>query len=121
MRSEVASGAVGDEGVSPICVHYQRAAEIVGRRWNPQIVQVLLRGTSRYGEIRAAIPGISDNVLSDRLKALEAEGIVRRTVTPDTPVRIDYGLTEAGADLTGAIEALAAWAERWVGADEPSG
>jgi DNA-binding HxlR family transcriptional regulator len=112
---------VGDEGVSPICVHYQRAAEIVGRRWNPQIVQVLLRGTSRYGEIRAAIPGISDNVLSDRLKALEAEGIVRRTVTPDTPVRIDYRLTEAGADLGGAIEALAAWAERWVGADEPSG
>jgi DNA-binding HxlR family transcriptional regulator len=106
---------MGDEGASPICEHYQRVAEIVGRRWNPQIIQVLLRGTSRFGEIRAAIPGISDHLLSGRLKALEAEGIVRRSVTPDTPVRIDYGLTEAGADLAGAIGALADWAERWVG------
>jgi DNA-binding HxlR family transcriptional regulator len=97
----------------PVCEHYQRAAEILGRRWNPQIVRVLLSGASRYRDMKAAVPGISDHTLSDRLKSLEAEGIVRREVSPETPVRISYGLTEAGEGLAEAIGALAVWAERW--------
>ena len=102
-----------DEVEEPICQHYRRAAEIVGRRWVPEIVRVLLDGCARYGQLRAAIPGISDHLLSDRLKSLEAEGLVVRRVVPSAPVRVEYSLTEKGADLAGAIGALASWAERW--------
>ena len=63
-----------------VCEHFQRAAEILGRRWNPQIIRVLLFGPARFGEIRERVHGISDNLLSERLKQLEAEGIVSRTV-----------------------------------------
>ena len=96
-----------------MCQHFQRAAELVGRRWNPQIVRALQTGETRFTDIRNGIAGISDAVLSDRLKELELLGIVTRTVTPDTPVRIDYGLTERGRDLTKVMEELALWAERW--------
>lgn len=100
----------------PICQHYRRAAEIVGRRWVPELVRVLLGGPSRYGAIRAAIPGISDHLLSERLKSLGADGLISRRVVPDTPVRVEYTLTDKGADLAAAIEALATWAERWAAA-----
>jgi DNA-binding HxlR family transcriptional regulator len=113
-------GASVTEPDRRVCEHYQRAAEIIGRRWNPQIVQVLLRGACRYRDVKAAVPGISDHILSDRLRSLEAEGIVRREVTPETPVRITYGLTEAGNGLAEAIGALAVWAERWARRDEPA-
>ncbi len=96
-----------------ICPHFQRAAELVAKRWNPQIVRALLADVSRFSDLRATIPQISDALLSERLKELEAAGIVTRTVTPQTPVRIDYGLTERGRDLSKVMDELAAWAERW--------
>jgi DNA-binding HxlR family transcriptional regulator len=104
---------VGHLAAGPICQHFRQAARVVGQRWNPQIVAVLLAGPNRFGGIRTAVPGISDRLLSERLKALEAEGILRREVTPETPVRIEYSLTEKGAGLADAIDALAEWAERW--------
>jgi DNA-binding HxlR family transcriptional regulator len=103
-----------------VCRHFQRAAELLGKRWNPQIVRALLSGTNRFTDLRASIRPISDALLSERLKELEAAGIVTRTVRPETPVRIEYGLTERGRDLTRAFEELAAWAERWADADEPA-
>jgi DNA-binding HxlR family transcriptional regulator len=108
------------EPEAPVCQHFQRAAELLGKRWNTQIIRVLLGGTSRFTDLRAAVPAISDTLLSDRLKELEAEGIVTREVTPSTPVRIDYRLTEQGRDLGGAIAELAAWAERWASAPTPA-
>lgn len=108
------------EAEQPICEHYRRAAEIIGRRWVPELVRVLLGGPARYGAIRAAIPGISDHLLSERLKSLEADGLVVRTVMPLTPVRVEYALTDKGADLAAAIGALAAWAERWSDAVAPA-
>ncbi|MGH2589470.1 MAG: winged helix-turn-helix transcriptional regulator [Actinomycetota bacterium] len=98
-----------------MCAHFQRAAEIVGRRWTPQIVRVLLVGPARYRDLRAGIPSISDHLLSARLKELEAAGIVSRSVDPGTPVRIEYTLTPAGEALAEVIVALAEWAERWAG------
>lgn len=98
---------------SPMCQHFQRAAELIGRRWNPQVVRALQSGATRFTDLRKGIPNISDALLSERLKELEAHGIVTRTVTPDTPVRIDYGLTPRGQDLTKVMEELAQWAERW--------
>jgi DNA-binding HxlR family transcriptional regulator len=98
---------------SPMCQHFQRAAELIGKRWNPLVVRALQSGATRFGELRDGIPQISDALLSERLKELEAEGILTRTVTPDTPVRIEYTLTERGRDLTKVMDELAQWAERW--------
>ena len=95
------------------CEHFQHAAALIARRWNPLIVGALLDGVSRFTDLRVAVSGISDRLLSERLKELEAEGIVTRTVTPCTPVRIEYGLTGKGRDLAGVIDEIHAWSERW--------
>jgi DNA-binding HxlR family transcriptional regulator len=96
-----------------VCEHFQRAAELLARRWVPQIVLVLLSGPRRFSDLRAAIPSISDTLLSERLKELEAQGILTRTVTPSTPVRIEYAATERGRDLSEVLRELSGWAERW--------
>lgn len=87
--------------------------EIIGRRWTGAIIRSMLTGASRYSEIVAAVPGLSDRLLSERLKELENEGIVARSVTPSTPVRIDYTLTEKGRGLGSVVREVAGWAERW--------
>jgi len=104
-----------------VCESFQEAAQLVGRRWVPQIVWVLLDGPRRYSVLRAAISEISDTVLSDRLRELEGAGILTRAVTPSTPVLIEYALSERGRDLAKVIEGLATWADRWsaVDADGP--
>jgi DNA-binding HxlR family transcriptional regulator len=97
----------------PICEHFELAAEIIGRRWNPQILRILLLGPARDRDLKAAIPSISDHLLSQRLKELETQGILTRSVEEAGPVRVEYALTDRGAGLQPAIEALAAWAERF--------
>jgi DNA-binding HxlR family transcriptional regulator len=104
----------------PVCQHFHRAAEIVGRRWTPQLIRVLLVGPARYRDLKAAVPQISDHLLSSRLKELEAAGIVTREVTPRTPVRIEYGLTAAGRDLAPVLAELRTWAERWAAVPAPA-
>lgn len=104
-------------GETPVCQHFQRAAELIGKRWNPQLVRMLLSGAVRYSDLKSGIPQISDHLLSERLKELEAAGIVVREVTPSTPVRIEYRLTERGQDLSTVIGELGAWAERWAERD----
>ncbi len=96
------------------CPQYHRAVEIVGQRWAGTIVQVMLAGAVRFGEIEDAIPALSNRMLSLRLKELEAEGIVKRVVIPETPVRIEYRLTEKGRALGPVVAALSAWADEWV-------
>jgi DNA-binding HxlR family transcriptional regulator len=119
MRGMAPTGKGEEKG--NVCEHFQRAAEILGRRWNPQVIRVLLFGPARFGEIRERVPGISDNLLSERLKQLEAEGIVTRTVHGGRPVLIEYGLTESGLGLGKAIDALAEWAERFATGKTPAG
>ena len=87
--------------------------EIIGRRWTGAIIRSMLAGASRYSEIVAAVPGLSDRLLSERLKELESEGIVARSVTPSTPVRIDYTLTEKGRALASVVREVADWASKW--------
>jgi DNA-binding HxlR family transcriptional regulator len=98
---------------SPICEHFQRAAELIGRRWNPQVIRTLQSGLTRYSELQRAIPNISAEMLSARLKELEVEGILARTVEPSTPVRVTYALTERGRELSRVMIELGEWAERW--------
>jgi DNA-binding HxlR family transcriptional regulator len=96
------------------CPLYHRAVEVVGRRWAGAVLRAMLAGTTRFGEIRGAIPGLTNRMLSERLKDFEAEGIVEREVIPEKPVRVEYRLTEKGRALSSAVEALSAWAEEWV-------
>lgn len=95
------------------CSRFHRAVELIGLRWAGAIIQVLLRGRARYGAIRAAIPDINDRMLCERLKELEAEGIVARHVMPETPPRVDYELTAKGRALEAAIGEISRWAEQW--------
>lgn len=96
------------------CPRYHRAVEIVGRRWSGAILRAMLAGATRFGEIEAAIPGLSNRMLSERLKELESEGIVEREVIPEKPVRVEYRLTEKGLALHPAVEAISEWAEEWI-------
>ena len=76
---------------------FHRASELIGRRWTGAIIFVLLKSRCRFATLRDAIPEITDRMLSDRLQELEQEGIVERTVVPETPVRVEYALTKKGA------------------------
>ncbi|MGH6915475.1 MAG: winged helix-turn-helix transcriptional regulator, partial [Geminicoccales bacterium] len=107
------------ESIAAFCPLYHRAVELIGRRWTGAILRALLCGAIRFSDITAAIPGLSDRLLSERLKELETAGIVSRTVIPATPVRIEYRLTEKGHALNEAMAAIAAWAETWLRPDVP--
>jgi DNA-binding HxlR family transcriptional regulator len=92
------------------------AVELVGRRWTGAILAVLLQGgCMRFSEIAQAVPDLSDRLLSERMKELEARGIVERRVSDCTPVRVEYELTAMGRELAPALEELEAWAHRWLG------
>jgi DNA-binding HxlR family transcriptional regulator len=102
-------------GLKPhLCVRFHKAVELIGGRWTGAVIQLLFNGRLRFAELRAAIPDISDRMLSERLRELESEGIVARTVIPETPVRVEYELTEKGRALEHALSAVGKWAERWV-------
>ena len=72
-----------------LCGRFHRASELIGRRWTGAIIFVLLKSRCRFATLRDAIPDITDRMLSERLQELEQEGIVERTVIPETPVRVD--------------------------------
>jgi len=100
--------------IPTLCPRFHRASELIGRRWSGAIIFVLLKARCRFATLRAAIPEITDRMLSDRLQELEAAGVVSRTVVPETPVRVEYGLTEKGAALAKAIAEISRWADDWV-------
>ncbi len=101
------------------CPRYHKAIELVGRRWTGAIIRSLLAGHIRFTDIATSVPGLSDRLLSERLKELESEGIVVRRVFPETPVRIEYRLTDKGRALEKVVDAIAEWAEQWVFVEEP--
>ena len=89
-----------------------RALERVGDRWTLLAVAALLDGPRRFGELELAMPGISTNVLTSRLRALEQSGIVIATAYTERPPRYEYAVTDVGRDLAGAIQQLAVWGAR---------
>lgn len=100
-----------------MCVRFHRAVELIGSRWTGAILQTLLQGRARYATIRSAIPDITDRMLSERLKSLEVEGVVRRIVIPESPVRVEYELTKMGRSLEPTLKAISSWAEEWIRED----
>ncbi len=85
----------------------------VGDKWSVQIVALLGSGPLRFGELKRAIEGISQRMLTLTLRGLERDGLVTRTVFPEIPPRVDYELTKLGKTLLEPIEALAAWAAQY--------
>jgi DNA-binding HxlR family transcriptional regulator len=96
-----------------LCPKFEAAFELLGKRWTGLIIQTLLSGQKRFSEIEDAIPNLSARMLTERFKELESYGIVIRHVYPETPVRIEYELTEKGRELQKAMEEIQKWSEKW--------
>ena len=96
------------------CSLYHRAVELIGKRWTGAILLVLMDGPLRFSQVKALVPDLSDRLLSERMKELEARGIVERRVQEGSPVRVEYELTERGRDLRDALLQLKAWGDRWL-------
>jgi DNA-binding HxlR family transcriptional regulator len=107
--------ADGDFRTASCCPLYHEAVELVGRRWTGAILRVLMDGPLRFSEIAQAVPELSDRLLSERMKELEARGIVERTVISGPPLRVEYELSRMGRELEPALSELQRWAKRWLG------
>jgi DNA-binding HxlR family transcriptional regulator len=115
---ELQDEPVADSG-GQLCPRFQRATELVGKRWTGAIVRVLMPRPCRFNELLSRVTGISDRLLSERLRELESAGIVKRDVSPGPPVRVTYALTCSGHELEPVVSALEAWARKWIILDTP--
>lgn len=97
----------------PFSPLFHHAAELVGKRWTAAILYSLFHGLNRFTDLVNAIPGVSNRMLSERLKELESEGILERHVYNETPVRIEYLMTEKGLALRTVLMTLNKWAITW--------
>lgn len=96
-----------------ICPRFEKAMGLLSQRWTGLIIYQLLSGPQRFCTIEATV-GVSGRVLSERLKDLESEEIVRREVFPETPVRIEYSLTEKGLALEQLMREVENWSQNWL-------
>lgn len=97
-----------------MCPKFKQAFDLLGKRWSGLILRTLCGGPKRFSEIAAIIPDMSERMLSERFRELETVGIVKRTVYPDTPIRIEYDLTDKGKAVQPVVEAVQTWADDWV-------
>ena len=105
----------GCAGTPACCPRLHEAVELVGKRWTGAILAVMLQGgPMRFSAIAQAVPALSDRLLSERVKELEARGLVERRVGGASPSRVEYELTPMGRDLAPALGELEAWAHRWL-------
>ncbi|WP_432353103.1 winged helix-turn-helix transcriptional regulator [Sporosarcina sp. A2] len=102
---------------STICPKFEKAITLLSQRWTGLVIYQLLLGTQRFSEIQSAV-GISGKVLSDRLKDLETQGVVKREVFPETPVIIEYSLTEKGHSLEPVLKEIENWSQLWVSSED---
>lgn len=91
------------------CNDFHGTIEFIGKRWMGVVIYSLLKGPKRYHEILADIPGISDRLLTERLRDLETEGLVVKNVTTISHKKVEYKLTSAGEELEGVIGAIMEW------------
>ena len=95
------------------CRRFQSSLELVGKRWSSGILLAVAQGATRFTEIVAAVSGLSDRLLAQRVRELQAAGLLERQVIATTPVQVRYHLTDRGADLIRSLQPLVAWGERW--------
>jgi DNA-binding HxlR family transcriptional regulator len=116
-RADTAKAHRGGARTLGCCPLYHEAVELVGRRWTGAILRVLMDGSLRFSEIAQAVPELSDRLLSERMKELEARGMVERKVISGPPLRVEYSLSQMGRELEPALSELQHWATRWLGAE----
>jgi DNA-binding HxlR family transcriptional regulator len=92
-----------------ICTNFHSAVEFIGKRWMGAVIYTLLKGPKRYHEIVSSIPGISDRLLTERLRDLENEGLIVKKVIATSPKKVEYELTEVGKELEEVIHELMKW------------
>lgn len=109
------------ESALSACPSFVAAMDIVGRRWNGIILQALAKGCTAFSEIGRFTPGLSDAMLSRRLRDLEAQQLLTRTVSGERPPAVRYALTEAGIALAPILDALTAWGETYTPRDADGG
>ncbi|MFB4163567.1 winged helix-turn-helix transcriptional regulator [Alteribacillus sp. JSM 102045] len=97
-----------------LCPKFEEAFRLLGKRWVGIIIRVLEAGPMRFNEMAEQVPEISKKMLTERLKDLEEQGMVKREVVPETPVRITYRLTDKGEAITPALAEVQKWADEWV-------
>ncbi|AZK46092.1 MULTISPECIES: winged helix-turn-helix transcriptional regulator [Paenibacillus] len=96
-----------------ICTRFEKAMSLLSQRWTGLIIYQLLSGPQRFCQLESSI-GVSGKVLSERLKDLETEGIVTRSIYPETPVRIEYSLTDKGIAFEPIMRDIENWSQRWL-------
>jgi len=96
-----------------LCPRLSKAMELLGKRWTTLIVYQLMDGAKRFNEIESSLP-ISGRLLSERLKELEKEEIVERTVFSEVPIRVEYNLTEKGLALKEVVGGIETWSKEWL-------
>jgi DNA-binding HxlR family transcriptional regulator len=99
--------------LTEVCPHFHAAIELIGKRWSGAIIWALSEGPMRFVDLKRAVPGLSDRLLSRRLRELEQAGLMSRTVEDGLPVKVTYELTEKGRTLKPAIQMLREWACDW--------
>lgn len=97
-----------------VCARFHTAIELIGARWSGAVLRAMFTGSHRFAEIRAAIPGLSDVMLTRRLRELEEAGLIQRNVRPTSPVRVEYHLTEMGRDTEPVLNSVIAWSHKWI-------
>jgi len=110
---EAADGRIAEPTLTEVCPHFHAAIELIGKRWSGAIIWALSEGQLRFADLKRAVPGLSDRLLSQRLRELEAAGVIARRVEDGKPVRVYYGLTEKGRGLRPAVRAVEEWASDW--------
>lgn len=100
--------------VHPVCARFHAAIELIGAKWSGAVLQALFTGARRFADIRAAIPGVSDVMLSRRLRELEEAGLIERWVLPSSPVHVEYHLTQMGSEAGPVLDAVIAWSHKWI-------
>ena len=93
----------------------RRVLDRIGDRWTVLVVGILGEGDARFSQLRRRVEGVSQKMLTQTLRALERDGLVRRTVFPEVPVRVEYALTEAGRTLLEPLRALQEWSIEHLG------
>lgn len=110
----MASQEVAVIEIHQVCERFHAAIELIGGRWTGAILRAVFTGQHRFAHIRAAVPGLSDTMLAQRLRTLEEHAVLERRVGPAAPGQIEYHLTDKGRELEPVLEAVIAWSHRWI-------
>lgn len=110
---QTTEGRSATPALTEVCPHFHAGIELVGKRWSGAIIWALSDGPLRFAELKRSVPGLSDRLLSQRLRELEEAGVMTREVEDGPQVKVTYSLTEMGRGLRPAILALREWACTW--------